>query len=112
MRTYTDQECLDILKQDTEKHMLIVQGCSRREIPSNALAAFTSFQFNTGAWCTSRSNREWNAGNIKEACRAMAYSPSNTPAWSYVNGNRYVKGLHDRRIREMNECLKDSPSTP
>lgn len=112
MRQYTDQECLDILKTDTERHILRVQGCSKREIPANALAAFTSFDFNTGGWCTSRSNREWNAGNIKEACRAMAYSPSGTPAWSYVNGNRYVKGLHDRRIREMELCLKDSPSTP
>ena len=111
MRKYSDQECLDILQKDTEKHMLIVQGCSKREIPAGPLAAFTSFNFNTGGWCNSRSNREWNAGNSREACRAMAYSPNGNPAWSYINGNKFVKGLHDRRIREMNECLKDLPST-
>lgn len=110
MRTYTEAECLELLKKDTEIHMNIVQKCSKRPLPAHKLVAYTSFNFNTGGWCTSRSNREWNAGNDAESCRAMAYAPNGSPAWSYVNGNQFVKGLHARRIREMEIC--NNPSLP
>lgn len=104
-RLYSERECLDFLYADTVRHMKRVEGCSKREIPYGPLIGFTSFDFNTGSWCVSRSNREWNSGNDKEACRAMAYSPAGKPAWSYINGNLYVDGLHKRRIREMDVCL-------
>lgn len=107
-KTYTEQECLEFLRKDTERHMNVVQSCSTRPMNVNQLVAFTSFDFNTGAWCSSRSKREFNAGNEDEACRALAFQPSGKPAWSYINGTTYVEGLHKRRIREMDRCrMKD-----
>lgn len=105
-KKYTPEECLGFLKDDTERHMARVLSCSSTEPTPNQLIGFTSFDFNTGGWCGSRSNREFNKGNFSEACRAMAYSPSGKPAWSYINGSTYVDGLHKRRIREMNMCNK------
>lgn len=106
-KRYTDDECLDFLKTDTERHMKRVLSCSKTEPTSHQLAAFTSFDFNTGGWCGSRSNREFNLGNYDESCRAMAYAPSGKPVWSYINnGTKFVPGLHQRRIREMDMCKK------
>lgn len=105
-KKYTADECLDFLRKDTERHLARVLSCSNREPTVNQLIGFTSFDFNTGGWCGSRSNREFNNGNSSEACKAMAYAPSGKPAWSYINGSTYVDGLHKRRIREMNMCNK------
>ena len=106
-RKYTEQECLDFLKKDIERHMNRVLSCSKRDMNSNQLIGFTSFDFNTGSWCSSRSNREWNKGNVYEACNALAFSPSGSPSWSYINGTTFVPGLFERRKRERNVCLKE-----
>lgn len=105
-RIYSQAECNDFLKKDITRHMKRVESCANKEIPERMLVAFTSFDFNTGGWCGSRSNREFNAGNFKEACRAMAYSPSGKPAWSYRNGTVFVPGLFSRRIRESGVCYE------
>lgn len=106
-KTYTKQECLDLLEKDTERHMKRVQSCMTRTPTGHQLAAFTSMDFNTGQWCGSRSMREFNLGNNKESCRALAYGPSGQKVWGYVNGV-FWGSIHKRRIREMNECLKGS----
>lgn len=103
-RVYSQEECNELLTKDIIKHMKRVEQCSSREIPEKMLVAFTSFDFNTGGWCSSRARREFNLGNDKQACNALAYSPTGKPAWSYVNGTVYVQGLHKRRIREANVC--------
>ena len=100
---YNQAECDAFLRKDVEKHMNVVQNCLKREPTVGQLIAFTSHDFNTGAWCTSRSMREFNLGNDRVSCIALNTSPSGTPAWSYVNG-RYVKGLYDRRTRERRKC--------
>lgn len=105
-KKYTDQECLNFLRNDTERHMVRVLSCANTEPTTNQLIAFTSFDFNTGKWCGSRSNLEFNKGNFYEACRAMAFSPSGSPVWSYINGKTFVPGLHQRRIRESEVCNK------
>ena len=105
-RIYSQAECNDFLVKDITRHMKRVESCANREIPERMLVAFTSFDFNTGGWCGSRSNREFNAGNLKEACRAMAYAPSGKPAWSYINGSTFVPGLFSRRIRESGVCYE------
>lgn len=107
-RVYSYSECKDLLTKDIIVHMKRVESCVTREIPKQPLIAFTSFDFNTGGFCSSRARREFNAGNLEEACRALAYSPSGKPAWSYINGTTFVDGLFKRRIRESNECLKKS----
>ncbi len=102
-RRYTKDECLELLKVDTERHMKRVVSCMTREPTVGQLKGFTSMDFNTGGWCGSRSNREFNKGNDKESCRALAYGPSGQPVWSYVDGTFWA-GLHKRRIRESKEC--------
>lgn len=101
---YTEAECLNLLKQDTKRHMDRVQSCMKRTPTGDQLAAFTSMDFNTGAWCGSRSSREFNLGNDVESCEALAYSPSRQAAWSYVRGV-YFESLFNRRLRERKQCL-------
>lgn len=105
MKTYTKQECLDLLKKDTERHIARVQSCMTRVPTAYQLAGFSSMDFNTGQWCGSRSMREFNAGNDKESCRALAFGPLGQKVWGYVNGV-FWDSIHKRRIREMNQCLK------
>lgn len=104
-RWYSVQECENLLKLDIVRHMKQVESCTTRDIPKNMLIAFTSFDFNTGGFCSSRAKREFNKGQDKEACNAMAYNPSGKPAWSFVNGTTYVDGLFKRRLRERAKCL-------
>ena len=105
-KIYNTEECNEFLRKDIVRHMSRVQGCLTREPSLGQLIAFTSHDFNTGAWCGSRSNREFNAGNNPESCRAISTSPTGAPAWSYVKGT-YVEGLHKRRKREEAVCMKD-----
>lgn len=102
-KLYNQEECNEFLRKDTLRHMERVQSCLQREPTVGQLIAFTSHDFNTGGWCGSRSNREFNAGNDKESCVALNTSPNGSPAWSYVNG-KFVKGLYDRRTRERKKC--------
>lgn len=108
-RVYTKAECEAILVKDIEKHLANVNRCLQREVPTSMLIGFTSFDFNTGGFCISRAMREAKAGNYREACNAMAHNPSGRPAWSYVNGDRFVPGLYNRRLREVKECVKNVP---
>lgn len=106
-RVYTKAECEAILAKDIEKHLANVEKHLKREVPTSMLVAFTSFDFNTGGFGISRAMREANAGNFKVSCNALAHNPSGRPAWSYVNGDKFVLGLYNRRLRETKECLKD-----
>lgn len=78
------------------------------QAPESVQKAFTVFSYNVGqaGFISSRALREALKGDYKEACRALAYSPSGAPAWSYVKG-KYVQGLHNRRKAEQALCMKD-----
>lgn len=104
-KIYNRQECLAFLEKDVSRHMNRVQSCMKREPLVGQLVAFTSHDFNTGGWCTSRSMREFNAGNDEVSCKAISTSTDGSPAWSYVDG-RYVAGLQSRRKREEQTCLE------
>lgn len=104
-RWYSKQECEELLKTDIIRHMKQVESCTTRDIPRRMLIGFTSFDFNTGGFCSSRAKREFNKGNDVEACNAMAYNPSGKPAWSFINGTKFVEGLFQRRLRERKVCL-------
>ena len=106
-RIYTEAECNIMLKRDIEKHYGRVSQCLNKEVSHSMLIAFTSFDFNTGGFCSSRALREAKLGRNYEACNALAYNPSGFPAWSYVNKTTYVDGLFQRRLRERKVCLKD-----
>jgi GH24 family phage-related lysozyme (muramidase) len=52
-----------------------------------------------------------NAGRIADGCRALAWAPDGkTPVWAYVTDTqgrkRFVQGLHNRRLAEMELCLR------
>lgn len=104
-RLYSMAECEAFLREDLTKHMNRVRSCMTREPTTSQLIAFTSMDFNTGGWCSSRSKREFNLGNDWESCTALSTSTDGSPAWSFVNG-RLVKGLQLRRKREETECKK------
>lgn len=108
-RSYSQAECDDFLRKDIERHMKRVENCTTREIPEKMLIGFVGFDFNTGGWCGSRSNREFNAGNYAESCNALAHAPSGKPVWSYVNGTVFVDGLYKRRLRERKVCYAGVP---
>ena len=106
-KVYSPQECSAML----EKELYSFADHVNNRVPAAPLsvkAAFTSFSYNVGksGFDSSRAMREAQRGNYKEACRALAFSPSGAPAWSFV-GKKYVQGLHNRRIAEMKFCMKD-----
>jgi GH24 family phage-related lysozyme (muramidase) len=76
-------------------------------ITQDQFDALTLFAHNVGnpAACASRAVGLMWEGNHHEGCRALAYSPSNRPVWSYV-GKTYIQGLHNRRIKEYKICSK------
>lgn len=104
----TNEQCLALLdKEAGEFKDYMIQNAIRQPMAPEHVIAFTSFAFNVGKTgaAGSRAVREFNAGNFQEACRAIAYAPSGAAAWSYAGG-RFFKGLHNRRIGEMNMCYK------
>ena len=105
-RPYSKTECEKLLRNELREHAEGVLGCIKQPLNINQYEAFTLMAYNVGVngFCNSRAVRLFNQGYSKEACRAMAYGPEGKPAWSYVKG-KYVRGLHNRRIYEMNKCL-------
>lgn len=105
-RKYTHEECNAFLKKELVIHSTGVLNCVTRPLQEHQYNAFTLFAYNVGVSgaCGSRAIRLFNEGRTEEACRALAYSPSGSPAWSYAGG-KFVQGLHNRRIYEMRMCL-------
>lgn len=109
-RKYSPAECSAFLRSDLTKHSNGVLACINKPMKENEFNSFTLFAYNIGisGACGSRAFAQFNAGNVKEACKAMAFSPQGAPVWSYVNGTTFVQGLHNRRLYEMNMCLGES----
>lgn len=104
---YTPEQCTEMLEKSLVKYAEHVN----KRIPAAPLSvkgAFTSFTYNVGmsGFDSSRAMREAQKKNYREACKALAFSPSGAPAWSFVKG-KYVQGLHNRRKSEMAYCMKD-----
>lgn len=110
---YTDAECSLLLKQDIKIHSDGVLQCVNMPLKENQYSAFVLMAYNVGVsgFCSSRALRLFNEGHTAEACRAMAYSPTGSPAWSFANG-KFVQGLHNRRVFESNMCLGATHATP
>lgn len=81
-------------------------NCFGRVPPQRVFDAATRMAWNVGApsVCRSQSMREWNAGRWAVGCLYMAYAPDGRPNWSMAAGV-FVPGLHNRRKREMQDCL-------
>lgn len=100
MRTYTDQECLQMLNKATAEFQAGVVKC----VPGLAtrpyqLGASTSLAYNIGtaAFCRSTAARKFNAGDWEGGCNAFRM-------WRFA-GDREVRGLVNRRNAEVRVCL-------
>ena len=106
-RRYSDKECEDFLQKDLIKHSQPVLECIHSPLSVQQYTAFVLMAFNIGtnAFCSSTTAKLFNEGRIEEAGRRIAYTPNGKPNWSYAGG-KFVQGLHNRRVFEMNIYFK------
>ena len=110
---WSDARCAEVESLVVSKGQLALADClTNQAIGQNTFDALSSHGHNVGtpSTCASRAVGLINAGRIAEGCRALAYAPDGSPVWAYVtlpNGlKQFVQGLHNRRIAEMELCLK------
>ena len=104
----SSDQCAAVNKVTLLEYGYAVLGCANWDyLTAQRLVSLTMFAINVGkdAACGSRAFWLINAGQVAEGCRALAYSPSGTPAWSYAGG-KYVQGLANRRRAESALCAQ------
>ncbi len=106
---WTQEEC----NKNEEKALAKLQEqlalCFRELPPQSVFDAATShaWNFGVGKTCTSGAMKQWNKKDYTLNCRLIAYQyDGTTPNWSFSDG-KFVQGLHNRRVDEMQTCLKD-----
>lgn len=103
-RTYTPDECKDLLSTSLPKYDAQVKACLSPKVydalPPYRHAALVSFTYNVGggAFCHSSVARNLNAGNVTAACNALLLYNR--------GGGRVIKGLDNRRHVERTMCLR------
>lgn len=113
---WTMEKC----EHETRSALVRVQArlvkCFRMLPPQSVFDMGSSHAWNNGAdaTCGSQALKAWNAGQFELGCRRLALSDGGKPVWSYTrtgrtlpNGKpemRFVRGLQDRRQREMKVC--------
>lgn len=104
---WSKEKCDRVARVVTEKGQIDLAECFEVRLTQNQFDAFSVMAHNAGVpdVCASVAVGLMNAGMPTAACRAMAYRPDGSPNWSYV-GKTFVRGLHNRRLDEMNLCLK------
>lgn len=105
---WTQEMCNQQESQALEKVQNTLAQCFKTLPPQSIFDAATSHAWNFGVnkTCSSQAMKHWNQGNYKLGCRLIAFDYEGNPNWSYSNG-KFVRGLHNRRLDEMNLCLKD-----
>lgn len=106
-RSYTKQECDDMLAADLPKYDAQLDKCLNAKAIADLDAhphrhvALVSFVYNLGpgSVCKGAVGRNLNAGNIRAACDAML-------AYDHAGG-RKVLGLTRRRQLEHSYCVRD-----
>ena len=104
----TQEQCNQQEEQALEKVQNQLAMCFKKLPPQSVYDAATSHAWNFGVnkTCTSAAMKQWNIPNYPLGCRLIAFQYDGSPNWSYADG-RFIKGLHKRRIDEMQTCLKD-----
>jgi lysozyme len=106
-RTYTAEECQQMLYRDARSHAHEVQAYLPANLPDQTAAAFYDFGYNVGTTTFARSSivRKAQAGDLVGACNAISL-------YTYTNGkdcriaaNR-CSGIVRRRNAEVSLCLK------
>ncbi len=110
---WSPEKCAEVEHQVISKGQLALASCVKNDrISQNTFDALTSHGHNVGtpSTCASRAVGLINAGRVAEGCRALAWGADGRPVWAYVtraNGTKqFVQGLHNRRLAEMELCLK------
>jgi len=98
-KTYTLQECNNILRKDLIEHTGPMLQCINVPISENEYTAYALFTLNVGAsaFCKSSLLKKLNAGDHRGACEGLMQ-------WVYAGGKQ-VKGLYNRRLYERAICL-------
>ena len=113
-KSYTDTECLAILREDISVHQAGVLECIQSPVNQNQLDSFTSLAFNIGiaGACNSTAMLLLNDGKYEAACHAlMSYRGAHMrdAAGNKIPGTwREVAGLKRRREAERIWCLTPS----
>lgn len=101
----SDQECLDLLKDEVLEyreglHKYFTRETKKERLPPKRDAAFVSLAYNVGisGAGNSTATRRLNKGNIKGACTALTW-------WNRAGG-RVVRGLVNRRTQEYELCME------
>lgn len=108
---WSQERCDEVNRMVVEKTQLKLLDCINTRISQNTFDALSSHAHNVGVGntCASKALGLINAGRLAEGCRALAYTPSGDPNWSFVTENGkavYVPGLHNRRKAEMVMCSR------
>ncbi|MDU9040247.1 lysozyme [Pseudomonas corrugata] len=106
--------CADVEQLVISKGQLQLADCiTNQDVGQNTFDALSSHAHNVGtpSTCASRAVGLINAGRIADGCRALAWAADGkTPVWAFVTDaqgrKRFVQGLHNRRLAEMELCLK------
>lgn len=95
------------LMESADGYQRGVKRCVKVPLYQNEFDAYVDFtyQMGVGAFCGADFVKKLNAGDYAGACRGMANHPDGSPAWSNAQG-KYWQGIHDRRIRNRDLCLK------
>jgi GH24 family phage-related lysozyme (muramidase) len=111
---WSDARCAEVEQLVISKGQLQLADCiTNQDVGQNTFDALSSHGHNVGtpSTCASRAVGLINAGRIAEGCRALAWAPDGkTPVWAFVTDaqgrKRFIQGLHNRRLAEMELCLK------
>lgn len=111
---WSDARCAEVEHLVISKGQLELADCiTNQAVGQNTFDALTSHGHNVGNpnTCASRAVSLINAGHIAEGCKALAWAQDGkTPVWAFITDaqgrKRFVPGLHNRRLAEMELCLK------
>lgn len=111
---WSPDRCAEVEQLVISKGQLQLADCiTNQEVGQNTFDALSSHSHNFGtlSTCASRAVGLINAGRIADGCRALAWAPDGkTPVWAFVTDaqgrKRFIQGLHNRRLAEMELCLK------
>lgn len=98
-KTYTKQQCADLLEADLQSVARQIDPIIREDIPDAMRGALYSFTYNVGvsAFKNSTLLRLINKGDRLGACDQLR-------RWTYAGGKKW-KGLESRREIEREVCL-------
>ncbi|SNT07347.1 lysozyme [Pseudomonas segetis] len=113
---WSDERCAEVEQLVVSKGQLKLADCiSNPSITQNTFDALSSHGHNVGNpnTCASRAVGLINTGRVAEGCDALAWGNNGKPVWAYVSdgqgGKRFVRGLHRRRLTEVQLCKRGLP---